>query len=274
MNLYVKSGIAILNDTTKNLKDLNELGIYLSKQTNIDALKSLKLLILASESSRLNKDLDINHIKSYPETLYHDTYTRNESIVGNLSMNPQNLALDLMDYILHHYKVDLTVHPYGKGSTIFALWAGAFVGIGNEENTFYNRYDMTNKRLEIISYMIENDLLDAEEIEFLSILLDRCIQKKYAYTSEHLLKMQEIFNNINFKKNLKLNITNLIAQDKIQLNCSQDELIKELLLVENKKESSDKTTSWDKLSNYFMLNDQCLYMLQTIPTLVKKKIIH
>ena len=42
MNAYVKSGISILNDTTKDLKNLNELGIYLAKQTDIDALKSLK----------------------------------------------------------------------------------------------------------------------------------------------------------------------------------------------------------------------------------------
>ena len=45
MNWYVKSGITILNDTTQDLKNLNELGIYLAKQTDIDALKSLKLLI-------------------------------------------------------------------------------------------------------------------------------------------------------------------------------------------------------------------------------------
>ena len=35
MNAYVKSGIDILNDTTKDLKNLNELGIYLAKQTDI-----------------------------------------------------------------------------------------------------------------------------------------------------------------------------------------------------------------------------------------------
>mgnify|MGYP003296105257 CR=1 FL=1 len=28
-----------------------------------------------------------------------DTYKRNESVVGNLSMNPQNIGLELMDYI-------------------------------------------------------------------------------------------------------------------------------------------------------------------------------
>ena len=56
MNAYVKSGIDILNDTTKDLKNLNELGIYLAKQTDINALKSLKLLILASENSMLEKD--------------------------------------------------------------------------------------------------------------------------------------------------------------------------------------------------------------------------
>ena len=84
MNCYAKSGIAILNDTTKDLKNLNELGIYLAKQTDIDALKSLKLLILASENSMLDKDFDINSIKSYTETIMRDTYKRYESVVGRI----------------------------------------------------------------------------------------------------------------------------------------------------------------------------------------------
>lgn len=77
MNAYVKSGIDILNDTTKDLKNLNELGIYLAKQTDINALKSLKLLILASENSMLDKDFDINSVKSYTKTIIDVTHKIN-----------------------------------------------------------------------------------------------------------------------------------------------------------------------------------------------------
>ena len=94
MNAYVKSGIDILNDTTKDLKNLNELGIYLAKQTDINALKSLKLLILASENSMLEKDFDINGVKSYTKTIIDVTRKINESVIGNLSMNPQNIGLE------------------------------------------------------------------------------------------------------------------------------------------------------------------------------------
>ena len=274
MNCYVKSGIAILNDTTKDLKNLNELGIYLAKQTDINALKSLKLLILASENSMLDKDFDINSIKSYTETFMRDTYKRYESVVGNLSMNPQNIGLELMDYILQNYKVDLTVQPYDSVYTIFDFWARSFARIEDDQDIFYKRYDMIDKKLEIASYMIQNGLLDVNQIDFLLTSFDRCIQRKYFYTKEQLLRMQEIFNSIKLKEQLELNVANLITQNKIELNCSKDELIKKLSSTESQAESSsNKRDSWDELSNYQMLNDQCVYMLQTIPTLVKKKVI-
>jgi len=274
MNCYVKSGIAILNDTTKDLKNLNELGIYLAKQTDIDALKSLKLLILASENSKLDKDFDINSIKSYTETFMRDTYKRNESVVGNLSMNPQNIGLELMDYILKNYKIDLTVQPYDSGYTIFDFWARSFARIEDDKDIFYKRYDMIDKKLEIASYMIQNGLLDVNQIDFLLTSFDRCIQRKHSYTKEQLLRMQKIFDSIKLKEQLELNVANLITRNKIELNCSKDELIKKLLSIESQIESSsNRRDSWDELLNYQMLNDQCVYMLQTIPTLVKKKVI-
>lgn len=274
MNCYVKSGIAILNDITKDLKNLNELGIYLAKQTDIDALKSLKLLILASENSMLDKDFDINSVKSYTETFMRDTYKRNESVVGNLSMNPQNIGLELMDYILKNYKIDLTVQPYDSGYTIFDFWARSFARIEDDQDTFYKRYDMIDKKLEIASYMIQNGLLDVSQIDFLLTSFDRCIQRKHSYTREQLLRMQEIFDSVKLKEQLELNVANLITQNKIELNCSKDELVKKLLSIESQVESSsNRRDSWDELSNYQMLNDQCVYMLQTIPTLVKKKVI-
>lgn len=274
MNCYVKNGIAILNDTTKDLKNLNKLGIYLAKQTDIDALKSLKLLILASENSMLDKDFDINSVKSYIETFMRDTYKRNESVVGNLSMNPQNIGLELMDYILKNYKIDLTVQPYDSGYTIFDFWARSFARIEDDQDTFYKRYDMIDKKLEIASYMIQNGLLDVSQIDFLLTSFDRCIQRKHSYTREQLLRMQEIFDSVKLKEQLELNVANLITQNKIELNCSKDELVKKLLSIESQVESSsNRRDSWDELSNYQMLNDQCVYMLQTIPTLVKKKVI-
>ena len=274
MNWYVKSGITILNDTTQDLKNLNELGIYLAKQTDIDALKSLKLLILASKNRLLDKDFDINSIKSYTETSMFDTLKRNESVISNLSMNPQNIGLELMDYILHNYEVDLTVQPYDSGRTIVDFWARSFAGIEDDQDIFYKRYDMIDKKLEIASYMIQNGLLDINQINSLLTSFDWCIQRKHSYTREQLLKMQEIFNSVKLKEQLEHTVTNLITQNKIELHCSRDELIDKLSLTGIQDDApSDRRDSLGELLNYRMLNDQCTYMLQTIPTLVNKKII-
>lgn len=67
----------------------------------------------------LDKDFDINSVKSYTKTIIDVTHKINESVIGNLSMNPQNIGLELMDYLLKHYKIDLTVQPYDSGYTIF-----------------------------------------------------------------------------------------------------------------------------------------------------------
>lgn len=274
MNYYVKSGIAILNDTTKDLKNLNELGIYLAKQTDVDALKSLKLLILASENSTLDKDFDIDSVKSYTEIYMHSAYRRNETVAGNLSMNPQNIGLELMDYILRNYKIDLTVQPYDSGYTIFDYWARSFARIEDDQDIFYKRYDMIDKKLEMVSYMIKNGLLDVNQIDFLLSSFDRCIQNEHSYTREQLLRMQEIFDGIKLKEQLELNVSNLIARNKIELSCPKDELIRELSSIKSQIEQfSSRSNSWDDLSNYQIGNDQCSYMLQTIPALVKNKVI-
>ena len=46
MQEYVRSGIKLLNDKTKELENLNELAIYLSKQVDSSSLQILKLCLL------------------------------------------------------------------------------------------------------------------------------------------------------------------------------------------------------------------------------------
>lgn len=272
MNCYVKSGIDILNYTTKNLKNLNELGIYLAKQTDVEALKALKLLILASENFKLDKDFDINSVKSSTKTILCDTCKINESVVGNLSKNPQNIGLELMDYILKNYAIDLNIQPYDSGYTIFDSWALSFARIEDDENIFYKRYDMIDKKLEIVSYLVQNDLLNINQTDMLITVFRSCIYRKHSYTKAQLSIMQEIIDSIKFKEQLKRNAT--ITQKKNKLNCFKNELIRKLLLIAIQGEpSSKKRDSWDELKNYEMNNAQCSYMLQTIPDLVKKKVI-
>lgn len=258
MNAYVESGISILNDTTKDLKNLNELGIYLAKQTDIDALKSLKLLILASRCRMLDKDFDVNGTKSYVESFLKEECKKNESIIGNLSVNPQNIALEIMDYVLHNYQVNLSLEPFSNGYTIVDYFIRSLARIEYDQDIFYKRYDMIDKKLDMISYMLQTRLLNSIQIEELISLLDVCIKNKYSYSEEQLLKIQEIINKAEIQNQFE---GDLVTQNAIEFNDSREEL------------GWDRIKNYDELANYIMLNDQCIYMVQTIPTLVKQKII-
>lgn len=274
MNCYVESGIHILNDTTKDLENLNELGIYLARETNVDALKLLKLIVLASETKLLEKSFDINHVKTYTDPFENSIYKRNETVFGNLAVNPQNLGLELADYILHNYKVDLNIEPFTTGYTIFDFFARSFARIEYDEDPFYKRYDMIDKKLDMVSYMLDYELLDNIQTDLLLTYFDRCIQNKYSYTNEQLLKMKEITNQVNSKRQIILTVEELFKQDKIKSDYSKEELSKKLLSAnKDNNKSSDITKSFSRLENYCMLNDQCTYMLRTIPMLVKEKVI-
>ena len=176
MNCYVESGIHILNDTTKDLENLNELGIYLARETNVDALKSLKLIVLASETKLLEKSFNINYVKTYTNSFENSIYKRNETVFGNLAVNPQNFGLELADYILHNYKVDLGIEPFTSGYTIFDFFARSFARIEYDEDSFYKRYDMIDKKLDMVSYMLDYELLDNSQTDLLLTCFDRCIK--------------------------------------------------------------------------------------------------
>lgn len=278
MNCYVESGIHILNDTTKDLENLNELGIYLARGTNVDALKSLKLIVLASETKLLEKSFDINYVKTYTNSfensIYNSIYKRNETVFGNLAVNPQNFGLELADYILHNYKVDLGIEPFTSGYTIFDFFARSFARIEYDEDPFYKRYDMIDKKLDMVSYMLDYELLDNSQTDLLLTCFDRCIQNKYHYTKEQLLKMKEMINQVDSKQQIRLTIEDLFKQNKIKSDYSKEELSKKLLSAnKDNSKSSDINKSFSRLENYCMLNDQCTYMLRTIPRLVKEKVI-
>ena len=52
--------------------------------------------------------------------------------IRNLSMNPQYLGLELMEFVLHNYNVDLKKKPYEYSKyTTFDYWIRQFSGIEN-----------------------------------------------------------------------------------------------------------------------------------------------
>ncbi len=92
---------------TKELTDLNELGIYLAKQDNSRALKTLKLMLLAHEANYIRKDFDLAFVLRHsPISVQAEPEEVCETVVSNL-------ALDLMEYIIRKYPVDFSIKPSG-----------------------------------------------------------------------------------------------------------------------------------------------------------------
>lgn len=277
-NCYVESSIAILNDKTKDLNNLNELGIYLANQYNPNALQTLKLMILAKENYRLDKDFDINAIKKYTVVEALEKRKREENIINNLAKNPSNLGLDLFELIIKNYKVNLHIQPFDSGYTTLDFWIRSLKDIEYKYNTFYKRYDMIDKKLDIIEYLLESNLINKEDIQNIIYTLNACINDKYNFTKEQLFRMQTIVNSLVLKKQLRNNISKLAQGRKISVKCDKDLLVEKLLEIE--EESNEEVKQVDRreffheeLINFWMNNEDCWYISDTIPKLMKNKII-
>ena len=267
MSIIIENGIDILNEVTKDLDNLDDLGIYLSKETDINALKILKFMVLVARNNYLDKDFNINKEKT---TTDEYNLKRKENVITNLSTNPQYFALELMENVIHNEKVDLSIEPFNNGYTSFDFWVRSFNRIEYDQDKFYKRYDMVNKKLDIISYMIDFELLTNDNIKPLIESLEICIDKKYGYTNDQLYRMKEILNDLKQKEELRRNAINLLVKNKINLNCSKENFLKELFLTSNKKENCMHANKQDELFNYELLNDQFTYMIDKMPKVIEK----
>ena len=192
MDNYTRMGIDSINKNTESLDNLNEIGLYLSKESSPEAINSLKLMILASGAKKLDKELDINKVKKYSIEKWYGDVIRRENIIGNLSFNPSNVAIELMETLVQNYKVKLNVIPYGTGYSYFTYFVRSLSWIESSHDTFYKRYDMVDKKLDILSYMVDNGMLLSSQIEDINYYIDQILmdEKNYSYTKEQLLRMQ------------------------------------------------------------------------------------
>lgn len=235
LNNYVSKGIDLLNETTSNLKNLNNLAIYLSKQNDVNALKVLKLMLISSNIS-LNKTLDINYVNSNDET-----------IINNLSKNQHNLGLELVEKMIRDYFVDF--------NKFFSEWIYNFVSIISDNSLFYNRVDMIDKRIDIVTCLVVNNLLSVENVIKLKDIFQRCNKIKRVYTNTQLIKMNNIVSYICFTE-----------------NCSNIENLPLYLINDYKSyKPKDRTIANDRIDliNYQMTKSQCDYIDNDIRSLIK-----
>mgnify|MGYP003313488433 CR=1 FL=1 len=279
MQDYVKSSIAILNDTTKELNNLNQLGIYLSKQININALKTLKLIILASETNKLNKPFDINYVGTYIESIdikTSEVYKQKENIAGNLAMNPQNFALELFEYIIKNYHINLNFKCYGIYS-IFDVWNNSLRRMEyDERDIFYKRYDMINKKLDIFEFLIYNGLLTKRQLDELVNNYAIVVDEDRYLTNEQKQKIGQMIIDLIKSKNEHKYISSIKNISKEQRDKYHDQ-VDRIMGISRKPNleiySNCKNNAKEELKKYKMENDQCAYIINEIPRLIKQKTI-
>lgn len=280
-NCYVDSSICLLNAKTEELKNLDELGIYLAKQNNPSALQVLKLILIASENSLLDKEFHINTIKKSIEIKKNEERKITENIATNLARNPLNLGLELFEYIIKNYKINLHIEPYNTGLTTIDFWLRSLKYIEYNYDIFYKRYDMVDKRLDIIEYLLENYSLSDDDINEIIHTLNICLSSNCcSFSKEQLSRIQLILNSLLFKNQLRKNLANLTKDKKIVTKYSKDWLVKKLLEQEKKDKKDNKSKKSDRrwyfheeLDSFWMSNDDCWYIADNIPELIKNKVI-
>lgn len=279
MKYYVRSGIDILNDVTEDLSNLNKLGIYLAKQTDINALKTLKLLILASTNKKLNKPFDISSINTFTylkENVTGIDHKRKENIASNLSLNPQNFALELMEYIVKNYPIDLDFKCYGIYS-ILDMWNRSFQRMEYSDiDPFYKRYDMIDKKMDILEFYLKNGLFSNEQITSLIVTYTSCLDGESKFTKEQLQRMESTIVKVGQYQKLQESVSKLKNLTKEEIKLKQDEIDSIMGISKNPNfeiYEKSRMNARVELQNYRMENDQYVYMLYKVPEIIKEKIL-
>ena len=238
--------------STSSLKDLNGLSIYLAKDTNPTALNILKLILLLYKTNLANKmKLNINATK---ESIIEDHKVQ-ESIASSLMANPQNYALEILELLVKYYDVDLT-NPRISSKSSFFNFAVSMLKIEDKKSPFYHRYDMTDKKLDIIEFVIKYNLATEEDLDDIHTITSRCLENKYGYTDYQLLRIKNIHDYINLIDSIK---------SKIELEKTS--------LIQSKEKYEDKLYPNEEIGKIGLGNDDCQYILNKIPNLISKGII-
>ena len=161
--------------------------------------------------------------------------------------------------------------------TIFDNWTRSLRRMDYDDmDFFYKRYDMIDKKLDIIDFMIENGLLTKKQLNELIYTYTTCVDNNNNFTAEQ-------------KQRMKSKIEQLIQFDKLHKhisatkNLSKEKREKEHDIIDKitgisrninyEIYSNCRTNAEEEIQNYKMQNDQCHYMLNEIPRLIKHKII-
>ena len=199
-----------ITELVEDIDNLTDFCAFLAKQNDYKYLRMLEIILIIK--TKKHPSLNIKkHINFSTITNINDDYR--ESIINNLINNPSNYASELLALIIDNYseKIRNSFNELSYGIyTSFDQLVNTFRNLENANNNFYKRYDIVEKRLEIIMTLIEKNMVDKTRLEDVEYLFKNLSQKK----------------EFNFTERQRIMLT--IAVNKISLILKLNELEKKL----------------------------------------------
>lgn len=270
MNDYTKRSLQLLNGVFYNDVGYEKVAVMLAGDSRPEALKCLKLLILTDVGvvdCKLKNKLDLNQMFNFYKMHDNRRICYQKNLFGVLSTNPQNLALDLMEYLLYHYDVLVEIRSDDDNCTYSMIdeWMYGFSGIEDDGNIFYKRYDMVEKRLQLLAYIIKNKKLSIEFMEKINLILTDCINNGYGYSDVDIVKMRLIVEYVKFKQKL----TSLLNKGVIKFSYPVERVYKTFGVSVD--DIIDNGLLWNNLDDYDVGVDEYSYMRYDVLKLIKKR---
>lgn len=277
VHLGATDGVRILRNATVDLDTYNNLAVYLANQHDYFSLITLKFIILTSSLGLLDKPFDINHVKTTTEDFEQYSKTTNETIIGNLAENPSNYGLELMEYIIKHYPVNLEVIPLIESPNngmqdIIARFTNNIAYMRHDDNEFYKRYDMVDKKIDILTYLIKSGRVCEQDKLYIINTLRNAVE--IGFTPEQSFKLQQLRFILGQKELYDMTVSILINEGIITINDGheKEEVVQKLMLDYNRKQSDEqlKIELQRELDKETIGLSRLRYMKYEIPQLIKK----
>ena len=277
VHLGATDGVRILRTATEDLNTYNNLAVYLANQHDYFSLITLKFIILTNSLGLLDKPFDINHVKTTTEDFEQYSKTTNETIIGNLAENPSNYGLELMEYIIKHYPVNLEVIPLIESPNngtrdIIARFADTLANMESDSSKFYKRYDMVDKKIDILTYLIKSGKLCEQDKFCIVNTLRNAFGRDF--TDEQHFKLQQLKFMLEQKELYDMTVSFLISDGIITINDGheKEEVVQKLIQNYNRKQSDEqlKIGAQQELDKEKIGLSRLRYMKYEIPQLIKK----
>ena len=176
MNNNTESCINLINRIDE--KKYYDLALSLSAKSESYALENLRLIMLLNDAEQLKKQFDICEVsKTFKKDEYEDKLiTLYESVPGNLVFNQHGYAFALLLELAKNHPVDWDLKPCNSYMSILDFYLRSMTNINYPYDRFYHRYDMLDARLDLIEYLIDNNLLTERHLYSVKKMLMECIK--------------------------------------------------------------------------------------------------